>query len=361
MILHILNLIIRYFWNANRVLLNFIILDLSCIWTEKWFRDINRHRMSVTMYWRFSLMNLVILSLLNWIWDSSSSLRSQLMSTYSSVEQSTSGFLLWPDARSADDEWSRNPISSENDEVRTQYTSTKINTDTRLTFFFVQYASWWVIERSWRYWRTYVSISFVNFIMILSTLNEDSDKMIRESFRCSLLTFFFVRYFFLFVWLVDSHVVRMFVCVCHVDCLCDFRDVCMRSLALCTRCRIKLFSVRTSQNWLRHTSDSSSPYFTWANAQLSWSAVCLTEQFTISVLVFSVQIVVSPVIRCKMTIQGVSSFVNFWPLSDTRLHRRWRVSSKQFHVICHHSPYNVTRDNSRKPSRLRCYTNKRDS
>ena len=71
------------------------------------------------------------------------------------------------------------------------------------------------------------------------------------------------------------------------------------------------------------------------------------SRYANSVLVSSLQIVVSHVVYCKIIVQRVLLFMNFWPSNYARLHRRWRVSSEQLHVIRLHSRYNVIREKSR--------------
>ena len=133
---------------------------------NNWFRDIIWHCMSVTIYWRSSLVLLVILSLISWKTSGSSSL-----------EQSASEISLWLDARPPDDERSWHQVSSGNDGVRTQHESRKRNADKEFKFFFFERADVTnhayeclndflslsiLSERCWRYWRTYNSISFLN-------------------------------------------------------------------------------------------------------------------------------------------------------------------------------------------------------
>ena len=147
---------------------------------DNWFRDIIWNYMSVTMYWRSSPVILIIVCLIS---CKKADCRhfacssEHLFNYFLSLEQSTYEFSLWLDATSPDDEWCRHQSSSGNDGVRTQYESRKRNADKGFNFFGITSANVTkhayeclkcflslniLRERSWRYWRTYVSISFLN-------------------------------------------------------------------------------------------------------------------------------------------------------------------------------------------------------
>ena len=148
---------------------------------NNWFRDIIWYCMSVTMYWRSSHSapcyrkfdkleekRIVVTSLAV---QSTCSITSCLLS--SRLLNSRCGLTRVLQHH----EWSW-MIPSGNDDVRTQHESWERNADKELKFFFCERANVMkhayeclndflslsiLSERYWRYWRTYVSISFLNF------------------------------------------------------------------------------------------------------------------------------------------------------------------------------------------------------
>ena len=136
-------------------------------------------------------------------------------------------------------------------------------------------------------------------------------------------------------WLACSSSLCM--CGCGVDCLCDLRDVCVRSFVWCSRLRSRLLSVTwieiwrsvRSQNELGLMSDDpSSSYFTEGVCSDLCPRFVPRSRCANVALVSSLQNVVTRLVYCKVILQGVLLFVNFWSSSEARLHRRWRVSSE---------------------------------
>ena len=224
MTLHILNSSSSCFeWHTDGnnnwtkdVFLNIIILDMTCNWSESL---ISRHHLTsyvsndtLTLftdapdYRKFDELQekrIVVTSL---------TVHEHLFNYFLSIEQSSAEFFsLWRDVRSQDDEWCRHQASSGIDNVRTQHESKKRNSDKGFKFnlFFLGITSANVTkhayeclkcilslnilrERSWRYWQTYISISFMNICWDIVDSwwvfrIQEHEEIVRETCRCDLL------------------------------------------------------------------------------------------------------------------------------------------------------------------------------
>ena len=203
----------------------------------------------------------------------------------------------------------------------------------------------------WLFWSFAHSVNLVvccsRYVFYVRWSFRSWDSLIGLQFGCLCVC---VLWRWLLVWLAwrVCALVRVMYSDSHKTSQCDMN-------------RDTTFRHESKLTWTNCQMILPHPYFTEGVCSGLCPRVVPRSRCTNSALVSSLQIVVSHVVSCKKIVQGVLLFVNFWPSSVARLHWRWRVSSKQLHVIRHHSRYNVIREKSRTPSRLRCHIFKRHS